>query len=42
MGQEQIIIFVDEDTITPEELAEGDAYESSNEGLQEKFSGLFH
>ena len=30
---EDIIIFVDEETISVEELLEGDTYESSNEGI---------
>lgn len=30
---EDVIIFIDEDTITPEELEEGDCYEPGNEGI---------
>ncbi len=30
---DNIIIFIDEETITEEELQEGDSYESGNEGI---------
>jgi len=33
---EKLIIFIDEETISAEELQEEDAYEPSNEGVQRK------
>lgn len=33
---EDVIVFIDTETITEEELQEGDAYESENEGVPVK------